>query len=381
MLETKNHSPTKGVILILMIPYKQLSLNDIYTDCQEKFENDKPAFLSLLETHIDIHEIIPITFRNHFYASTGRPRKYPLQALLWSLIIQRIFSIPTDQFLLTFLHYSKPLRDFCGFTKVPDASKITRFKQDFLEDLQTVFDNLVDITQPICKAIDSEKADMTIFDSSRIEAFVTENNPKYANRIIKQLKAYAKTMHFDNSYNPYKAAYASMPSHAAANPDIKQLYINGHFCYVFKFGIITNVLGIIRHISFYNKDFLSSHPNIVVEKKSDSPDEDKSVHDSRLLIPTLKDFFEKHPFIHPKVFLGDAAFDTVQLYKDLLTGDTFGHNRHFERAYIPLNARAHLENTDYTINEDGIPCCPHDADLPMRPEGSKSNLRSGLRTF
>ena len=26
---------------------------------------------------------------------------------------------------------SKPLREFCGFTKVPDASKITRFKQDF----------------------------------------------------------------------------------------------------------------------------------------------------------------------------------------------------------------------------------------------------------
>ena len=37
-----------------------------------------------------------------------------------------------------------------------------------------------------------------------------------------------------------------------ANPEIKQLYINGHFCYVFKFGIVTNGLGIIRHISFYN---------------------------------------------------------------------------------------------------------------------------------
>ena len=39
-----------------MIPYKQLSLADIFSDCQEKFENDKPAFLSLLETHIDIDE-------------------------------------------------------------------------------------------------------------------------------------------------------------------------------------------------------------------------------------------------------------------------------------------------------------------------------------
>ena len=62
-----------------MIPYKQLSLKDIFTDCQEKFEHDKPTFLSLLETHIDIDELIPISFRNHFYASTGRTRKYPLQ--------------------------------------------------------------------------------------------------------------------------------------------------------------------------------------------------------------------------------------------------------------------------------------------------------------
>ena len=362
-----------------MIPYKQLSVSDILQDCQDKFNNDKPAFLSLLEHHIDLDEIIPITFRNHFYASTGRTRKYPLKAFLWALIIQRIFSIPTDQLLLTFLHYSKPLREFCGFNKVPDASKITRFKQEFLDDLLSVFDNLVDLTEPICQAIDSAKADMTIFDSSGIEAFVTENNPKYANRIIRQLKAYAKSMGFDKNYDPYKAAYGTMPSHAAANPEIKQLFINGHFCYVFKFGIVTNGLGIIRHISFYNKDFLASHPDIIVEKKSDSPDEDKCAHDSKLLIPTLKDFFAKHPLINPKTFLGDAAFDTVQLYKDLLTGDTFGENRHFSKAYIPLNARSHLENVDYTINEHGIPCCPHDASLPMKPEGSK--YRGNVKTF
>lgn len=77
----------------------------------------------------------------------------------------------------------KPLRDFCSFTKIPDTSKITRFKQDFLNDLQLVFDNLVNLMEPVCQAIDFVKADMTIFDSSGIEAFVTENNPKYANRI------------------------------------------------------------------------------------------------------------------------------------------------------------------------------------------------------
>ena len=99
---------------------------------------------------------------------------------------------------------------------------------------------------------------MAIFDSSGIEAWVTENNPKYANHIIRQLKSYAKAMHFDKNYDPYKAAYGSMPSHAAANPDIKQLFIDGHFCYAYKFGIVTNGLGIVRHIDFYNKDFLKS---------------------------------------------------------------------------------------------------------------------------
>ena len=363
-----------------MIPYKQLSLADIFQDCQDKFDNDKPAFLSLLEQHIDLDEIIPITFRNHFYASTGRTRKYPLNAFLWAFIIQRIFSIPTDQLLLTFLHYSKPLREFCGFSKVPDASKITRFKQDFPEDLQSVFDNLVNLTEPICQAIDSAKADMTIFDSSGIEAFVTENNPKYANRIIKQLKAYAKVKGFDKSYDPYKAAYGSMPSRAATNSEIKQLFINGHFCYAYKFGIVTNGLGIIRHIAFYDKDFFDSHPEIKLEKKSDSPDEDKSVHDARLLIPTLIDFFKKHPVINPKTFLGDAAFDSVALYKELLSGDTFGKNRHFTKAYIPLNSRSGLENLDYTINADGIPCCPHDENLTMKYDGT-SKLKSGVTRY
>ena len=45
-----------------MIPYKQLSLEEVFQDCLEKFENDKPAFLSLLEQHIDLDEMIPASF-------------------------------------------------------------------------------------------------------------------------------------------------------------------------------------------------------------------------------------------------------------------------------------------------------------------------------
>ena len=358
-----------------MITYKQLSLADIFTDCQNKFDNDKYEFLELLENTINLDEIVPASFVFHFHASTGRPRRHFLYPMLRALLLQLIFSIPTTSLLIVFLKYSQELRDFCGFDVVPDASKFTRFKQDFLSDLQAMFDHLVDLTEPICHCIDTQKASMILFDTSGIEAWVTENNPKYANRIIKQLKAFKKAKGMDDSFDPYKAAYGSMPSHAAANSAIHQMYINGHFCYAYKFCIITNGLGIVRDISFYNKDFLEAHPDIIVGKKSDSPDEDKSLADSKALIPTLKDFFRKHPLFNPKTFLGDAAFDSIEIYKYLL------QEASFEQAYIPLNGRISLPKSDCPLNKDGVPCCPKDPSLPMKREGSRSHLRCGLPTM
>ena len=358
-----------------MITYKQLTLAEIFEDCQIKFDNDKYQFLSLLDEAINLDEIVPVSFVSHFYAQTGRPRKHQLYPMLKALLLQRIFSIPTDTLLIVFLKYSQELRDFCGFDVVPDGSKFTRFKQDFLSDLQSMFDRLVDLTEPICQKLNPVLADMTIFDTSGIEAWVTENNPKYANRIIKQLKAFKKSHNLDDSYDPYKAAYGSMPTHAASNQAIQQMYINGHFCYAYKFGIVTNGLGIVRDISFYNKDFLNAHPDIVVEKKSDSPDEDKSLADSKALLPVLIDFFKKHPLIEPKTFLGDAAFDTIEIYKSLF-GDIG-----FHKAFIPLRVKLSMEGTDYTVNENGINCCPNDPTLPMKREGSKSHLKSQIPTM
>ena len=62
------------------------------------------------------------------------------------------------------------------------------------------------------------------FDTSGIEFYVTENNPKTLNSLIKRLRAYYK----DNpDIDPYRMAYALMPSQAASCPDAKQQYING----------------------------------------------------------------------------------------------------------------------------------------------------------
>lgn len=59
-----------------MISYKQLSLADIFNDCQNKFDNDKYGFLELLSQTINFDEIVPVSFISHFHAFTGRPRKH-----------------------------------------------------------------------------------------------------------------------------------------------------------------------------------------------------------------------------------------------------------------------------------------------------------------
>lgn len=143
---------------------------DIFSDCQEILDLDKPQFLALLEYHIRLDEIVSTSFHEHFYASIDCVRKYALKSLLWALITQRIFSIPTDTMLLTFLHYSHHLRQFCSFDKVLDTSKKTRFKQTFCANLQMLFDRLVDISKPICQKIEPVLVDMSIYDSISIEA-------------------------------------------------------------------------------------------------------------------------------------------------------------------------------------------------------------------
>ena len=67
-----------------MITYKQLSLADIFTDCQNKFDNDKYEFLSILEQTVDLDEIVPASFALHFHASTGRPDHVSIFSILCS---------------------------------------------------------------------------------------------------------------------------------------------------------------------------------------------------------------------------------------------------------------------------------------------------------
>ena len=48
--------------------------------------------------------------------------------------------------LLVSLQNSRHLHEFCNFDKIPDTSKITHFKYDFLKVIQTIFKHLVELT-------------------------------------------------------------------------------------------------------------------------------------------------------------------------------------------------------------------------------------------
>lgn len=314
----------------MTIKYHQITLKDTFSDCSDMFMNDVPSFFQLLDQHFDISTFIPQTFYYAFYQRLSRKRDYPLTGFLSALILQKIFSIPTDSLLILLLKLCKELRDFCGFSKVPDAPLFTRFKFAFADHIELMFQRMVDCTESICQQIDSSLAQILTFDTSGIELYVTENNPKTLNSFIRKLKAYYK---HNPDVDPYKMAYGLMPSQAASCPDAKQQYINGHFCYADKFAILTNGLGIIRHISFLDDDFKAAHPEMTLDKKSDSPDEDKAIGDASSLKPVLSDFFSLHPDFHPDTFLGDSAFDFIETYGLL-------HNHfHFSRVLIPYNPR------------------------------------------
>lgn len=42
-----------------------------------------------------------------------------------------------------------------------------------------IFEQLVELTEPICREIDAELSDCLIYDTTEIESHVAENNPKF----------------------------------------------------------------------------------------------------------------------------------------------------------------------------------------------------------
>jgi hypothetical protein len=345
----------------LIAKHKQLSLADLFDNVQDFYQNDKPHFLSLLEQYIDLNQLVPSSFADSYYSYYGRKRSYSLNSMLAFFIIQKILGIPHISMMINIFKLSSDLRDYCGFESIPDQAQFTRFKQNFSFELEHLFYHLVELTEPILDKINHELADCLIYDTSGIEAYVTENNPKFLNYTIKSMKKYYKNK---PDIDIYKMAYSTLPDSANSNNNIKHLYINGHFCYAYKFGILTNGLGIVRHLAFLDDNFKNDHTELYQNNKSDSPEKDKSIGDSTSLKPVINDFFQLHPDFKYDSFIGDSAFDSYQNYSFLL------NNHSFNKAVIPLNTRnskTSLPKGQY--DENGWPTCPYDTSLSMKPDG------------
>lgn len=325
----------------------QMSLFDIYNSVSESMEKQKSELVSLLEEHINLDDLIPYSFHIAFYKRMGRNHIYHLESFLWFVILKKLFGLSQNTQMINILKCSGELRDLCGFDKVPDASQITRFYQNHCEQIVTMFEHLVEITEPICREIHAKKAAYLIYDTTGIEANVSENNPKFYNTKLKEAKKIAKG---NDGYNPYMGVYSLLPSESKTNPEIRQQYINGHFCYAAKAAIMTNGLGIVRHISMFDHKFRKKHPETVT-KRTDDPDRDKEIGDSVALRPVLSDFFGAHKNSRFSTFIADSACDSYDNFSMLK--NEFG----FSRAVIPINTR-NSKSSNACFDASGTPICP-----------------------
>ena len=353
--------------------FVQMSLNDIYNDVTSTIEQQESSFLSMTDEYIDFSALIPSAFYMAFYKNTGRKHDNSLESYIRALFLQKFVGFDKVTQLLILLHMSPSAYQFCGFYRMPNEPEISRFKSHYVEYIKALFESLVDITEPIAREIDAKKADYLLFDTTGFEIKIAENNPKFFISKLNAAKAIAKK---NPKCDPYKFVYSLFPDTSQYCSDAKLQYINGHFCYAVKAAFITNGLGIIRHISIFDNDFKSEHPDIV-ESKTDKPDADKEIGDSTALEPVLDDFFKVHPQLSYKTFIGDASFDKYDHYSMLK--NEFG----FDRVCVPLNPRNSKpdNNTDtkpaeVPFDKNGIPLCPIDKTPFISLGKSKGRHRS-----
>lgn len=360
---------------------KQLNIFEQVSELNSMITKQPIGFLNLLADNFDLDTFIPKSFKEHYYADLGRDRKYNLTSVLSALLIMQIFHIPTTVLLTLFLVFSTEMRNFCGFYNcIPDQSFFSRFKATFESDIADLFDSMSVKVIDICEEINSNLPDdssyknlnsMLIYDTSGLKPRVKENNPKTLVAEVKRQKSYAKATNKEN-FNPYAAAYKNMPKFAQANTDIKLDFVNGHFGYFLKFGVLTNGWGIPLNIKFFDSDFYKS----INKKDFNTPEEQKYFYDNASLKPVIIPFLENlkaNSNFRFQIFLGDSEFDSYE---------NFGLLKHleFKKVFIPLNPRnqANSKIGDLEYNTHGIPLCPLTKE-EFKSEGSCNGKNRSLR--
>lgn len=329
----------------------QLTFNNFMDNFDELTSEATPKLFHLFDSFIDMSKLIPSSFKENYYSTVGSPREYSLQSMINFFILKNILGFSESKQLINILRISNDIRRFCGFTKVPHESQISRFNTNYLKYINNMFHNLVDITEPMCNEINSYLASILISDTTGFEAYVKENNPKFHQSLINQAKKIAKFKN-DKNFDVDKYAQSQSPKKSTVSSDIKLAYLNGHFGYYMKANIVTNGLGVIRHIDFYDDDIdFTCNPSTA-----------KDTYDATTLIPVLDNYFNIHPKFKYFYFLGDSGFDATDNYTYLVKDKNM-------IPIIPLNQRNQRNLPKPGFSPLGIPTCPYDSSLEMKYDG------------
>ncbi|MDD2496286.1 MAG: hypothetical protein PHE29_13985 [Tissierellia bacterium] len=310
-------------------------------------------FIRKLKQHFDITKYISDDFYSDYYHKAGKNRDYELHSILLALLISNFFYIPSNKFLVFCLAISQELRDFCGFgTSLPNESYFSTFKSDFESHITDFFNILasscVDMFSEYSDSLpvsnpEKQLSEMIIYDTSGFKPKVKENNPKFVATEIKRAKTYAKKLSKDA--NPYAYAYSHLPKSASSNSSIVLDYVNGHYGYFYKFGMLTNGFGVPVGLHFFDESFYANLPS-----DFDTPESQKFAFDNASLKPVLSNFALSKKFT---TFLGDSEFDSYDNFSYL-------KSEGFSKAIIPLNPRnSKLSNAvDFKVSYFGYPVCP-----------------------
>ena len=347
-----------------MSNFYQLSFFDINKETRKFLTDNSSNYFELLKNFISFTDIIPYSFYNLYYKTMGRDRTYSLESMFMFFIYKNFRSISKDSSLLAILKDSPDLRLSLGFTTIPNPSQVSRFKINFLDQIHLTLDGLVSLVNEELSVILPDLVNILIADTTGFEGYVTENNPKFFETLLRQAKAYKASGKTSENFIPVKYAQSKMPKEASSNNDFTLTYLNGHFGYYQKTMIITNGIGVIQDIQFSDE----------IQEFCDNkmPQDVKDEYDSKALIPSLELFFSKQPYNHFNYFLGDSGFDGYDNYKYI--------TKKGMTPIIPLNKRNGSVNTncfrysktnldnDFYFNSEGFLIC-RKTNSSMKPLG------------
>ncbi|WP_207180368.1 transposase [Anaerocellum diazotrophicum] len=325
---------------------KQLSFLELYEDVKNLALNNPHNLLGFFNKYININNFIPQSFFKAYYKYFGKHRCFSLQSMLCAFFIQKIFKFSTLTQLRAVLLNSYQLKSFCNFDTIPSISTFSRFRKIFCSEIENVFYNLAKYAQNIALEINPDLASCVIFDTTALVPMLKENNPKFIQSMLRKTKSQNPNL---TSSAVYYLTYSNLPKSASASPYITRMFANGHFCYGYKFAIITNGFGLPLVIT---PAFCPS---------SDDPQDpafSKAISDSKALIPALINLNHNFQFNQFSTFIADSALDSYMVYSSLIK------DFNFSKVIIPINPR-NSNQTSYTptsdpnitISQNGIPFC------------------------